>query len=55
MLKAIVDSEEKGIKIKRKEFKEIIKYLNIIGGTYLLDFFSEKEIYDMCIRRIEKM
>lgn len=55
MLKAIVDSEKKGIKIKRKKFKEIIKHLNIIGGTYLLDSFSEKEIYDICIKKINKM
>lgn len=55
MLKAIVDAQRSGKSIKRKAFKEIIKHLNIIGGTYLLDSFTEKEIYDICSKRINKI
>lgn len=55
MLKAFIDIEKQGRKVTREEFRTIIKYLNILGGTYLLDSFSEKEIYDICIRRIERI
>lgn len=55
MLKAIVDMEKKGYRVKRQEQKEIIKYLNILGGTYIIDMFDENEIYEMVIKKLEKI
>lgn len=55
MIKAIINFEKTGRTTSRKIINEMSKYLNILGGTYLLDCFSEDEIYDMCYKKLENM
>ena len=51
-LSAIYDFEKNGVKIKTKLFNEIIIYLNILGGTYLLDYFEENELKEKITEKI---
>ena len=44
LLIVVNNLENKGIKIDRRKFKEIIMYLNVLGGTYLLDYYSKDEL-----------
>lgn len=55
MFKAILEFERKGIKIARTRLNELMKYINILGGSYLLDYFSENEIKKKCINYLEKI
>ncbi len=52
---AILDMEKAGHPIRRNAFNEIIKYFNILGGTSILDLFTEEEIYDKAMRQFKKM
>lgn len=55
MFKAILEFEKMGIKIRRNRLNELIKYLNILGGTYLLDTFNEDEIKEKCLSYLNRM
>lgn len=44
LLIAVNNFEKNDIKVNRNVFKEVIKYLNILGGTNLLDYFSREEL-----------
>lgn len=43
------DFEKNGVKIDRNIFNGIIMYLNIIGGTYLLDYFNSGAVLSLYI------
>lgn len=46
--------EVNDLKFKRKYFVEPVKYLNIIGGVALLDFYNRQDIHDItldCLRK----
>lgn len=45
-LQAIIDSEKEGLKINTDAVGELSKYLNLLGGTYILDCLSEKTIHE---------
>ncbi len=45
MLSALLDAQKSGIKIDRFTVREISKYINILGGTYILDCLSYDDIY----------
>lgn len=53
LLIAVNNYEKKGITIDRLKLKEIIKYLNILGGTYLLDYFTKQELVDKIEKYVE--
>ena len=55
MFKAILEFERKGIKISRKKLNELMKYINILGGSYLLDSFTEEEIKVKSMQYLEKI
>lgn len=44
VLKSFVKIEKKGIKISREQFREILRYVNILGGIILLDYLTEEEL-----------
>lgn len=54
-LSALINSREKGKKTDRHVVREIAKYLNLLGGIYILDMFSPKEIYDKVYEKIDKL
>ncbi|MDD3241991.1 MAG: DUF6339 family protein [Bacilli bacterium] len=55
MFKAILEFERRGIKISRRKLKDLMKYINILGGSYLLDFFTENEIKEKSVEYLEKI
>lgn len=55
MFKAILEFERNGQRILRKRFNKLIKKLNLIGGAYLLDFFTEDEIKEKCIEYLKEI
>lgn len=55
LIKALKDFERDGGNISLKSiYNGVIKYLSFLGGAYIIDMLSEKEIYDKCyIKLIE--
>lgn len=50
MFKAILEYENNGHKVSRPKLKELMKQINVLGGSYLLDFYSEEEIKEKCLK-----
>lgn len=44
LIKAIMEIENENGKISRQEYQALLRYLNMIGGTFVLDYLSEDEI-----------
>lgn len=53
-VQAIYDSDQQGTKISRHHIRGISKYLNLLGGTYLIDMFDYNEIYERVVSWISK-
>lgn len=55
LIRALRDFEKDGGYINSKAiYNGIVKYLSFLGGAYIIDIMSEKEIYDKCyIKLIE--
>lgn len=49
---ALIDFETEGNEINRKTVREISKYMNLLAGTYLIDFMSYKELYEKAKQKI---
>ena len=47
-----IESEFSNICFSRELYYEATKYLNILGGTYILDYFSSDEIKEKIISYI---
>ncbi len=52
-IEAIIDAQEKGYNINTDDAGELSKYLNQLGGMYILDFMSEEWIKAKISKRIE--
>lgn len=50
LIKAILDIENKNGKISRQEYQALLRYLNMIGGTFILDYLSEDEIREKLVK-----
>ena len=49
LLRALIILEEEGFtygKVKRDVYYEATRYLNIFGGTHILDYYTEEDIKD---------
>ena len=55
MFKAILEYENNGHKVSRPKLKELMKQINVLGGSYLLDFYSEEEIKEKCLKILSNM
>lgn len=44
-ISGLIDSKKSGQKVNRVIVREIGKYINILGGTYIIDCLSYEEIY----------
>lgn len=55
LLSSFLEFEKKGIIISRKTFNEVIKYLNVLGGTYILDYLEEEELRNKIINKINRL
>lgn len=45
VLKALLEAENSGIDINRELVRDTCKYVNLLGGIYILDCLSEDDIY----------
>lgn len=45
-LSAVIDARTSGLRINTNIVGELAKYLNILGGVYILDCLSEQRIYE---------
>ena len=52
VLTALFDAEKAGVIISRDFVREISKYVNLLGGTYIIDCLSNEEIYDKIKNKI---
>lgn len=59
MISALKQLEQEGFKINGKEkravYYEATKYLNVLGGTYILDYFSQDEISQKVTNYLKKL
>lgn len=54
-IQAVIDSRNKGLTVNTNDIAELMKYYNLLGGTYILDFQTYEWIYKKMINRIEKI
>ena len=45
-LSAVIDARKNGLQIDTNIVGDLAKYLNLLGGIYILDCLPEKKIYD---------
>ena len=50
-LGAIIEAREQGLPINTDVVGELAKYLNLLGGTYILDCLPEKRIHDKILTK----
>ena len=55
MISVFKEYQDEGFEILRPLWEDVLKYINAIGGTYILDYFTEEEISDKVRSRIEKL
>ena len=51
---ALMDVESEGLPVDRDTVREISKYIDILGGTYLVDALPYDELYEKAKARIKK-
>lgn len=44
-ISALYDAEKAGIKVDRECVRELVKYVNLLAGTYLIDSLNKDEFY----------
>ena len=54
-LEAILGEEKKGIKLNTDDAGELAKYLNLLGGMYILDVMPEEWIKEKIVHRIHQI
>lgn len=54
-LDAVLDARSNGISINTDAIGELSKYLNLLGGIYILDCLPREKIYGKIYQQIEKM
>ena len=54
-LEAVLEEEKKGIIINTTDFGELEKYLNLLGGMYILDVMPEEWIKEKRINKIHQI
>jgi len=55
VIKALMDAEEEGIDVDRDVVRKASEYINILGGTYLIDAMPFETVYDKTKDLIRKI
>lgn len=55
IVKALMDAESEGCKVDRETVRKVSEYINILGGTYLIDALSFEIIYSKTKDLIKKV
>lgn len=51
-LASCIRFQKQDIKLSRAIYTETVKYINVLGGTYILDYFTEEELTEKITKRI---
>ena len=54
-VEAVEQGRKEGMKIERDEIRELCKYLNLLGGVYVLDAFPEGLIWEKIYEQARKL
>lgn len=54
-LSAVLDARRKGMQMDTNIVGELAKYLNLLGGIYILDCLPEQKIYDKIYEKAEEL
>lgn len=52
IISSLIEFQNQGININREIFIETTKYMNVLGGTYILDYFDEEELSEKIKNRV---
>lgn len=55
LIRALRDFEKVVGRVDRTYYNSVIKYLSFLGGAYIIDIMSEKEIYDKCYAELVEL
>ena len=54
-LSAVIDARNNGMRIDTNVVGELAKYLNLLGGVYILDCLPEKHIYEKIYEKAKEI
>lgn len=54
-LDAVLEARKAGIKIDKESFAEMSKYLNLLGGTYILDCLPAERITNKILSKVKEV
>lgn len=54
-LSAVIDAKKEGLAINTNTVGDLSKYLNLLGGTYILDCLTYKQIYDKVLHKAREV
>ena len=54
-LGACVDSKKSGLKMDTNTIRELEKYLDLLGGIYVLDYMPEKFVYNKILNKAQEL
>ena len=54
-LSAVIDARRKGMQMDTNIVGELARYLNLLGGIYILDCLPEQKIYDKIYEKAEEL
>ncbi|MDY6286649.1 MAG: DUF6339 family protein [Lachnospiraceae bacterium] len=54
-IRAVMDAEKEGIGISTQRIRDLAKYLDELGGVYILDCLPEREIHDKILNKAEEL
>lgn len=54
-ISAIIDARKEGLPINTDRVGELAKYLNLLGGIYILDILDRQVIYDKVLNKAREM
>ncbi len=49
---ALYDAKTAGVKIDRECVRQLVKYVNLLAGTYMIDSFTKEELYEKLKKRL---
>lgn len=55
LLKAIIYIEQRDVKVIREQWRELLRYLNMISGVIILDYLSENELKEKIIMHYKEI
>ena len=54
-MSAVIDARKSGMRIDTNVVGELAKYLNLLGGVYILDCLPEKTIYEKIYEKAKEI